>query len=168
MLTSLVHFRKSTRSLSCWSVRLNCGIWRRPGVPVGFRGVSEGVHAFGDGSDVGGGAVEPEQGHAVVFAADPDLPPGGGFLVAGIGTVRVAAEDLAFPNGSVITPDGRTPAQQIADCIELINRLESRTVQILERIHAELKAVSVWIAPFKELDPQQRVVGAGLGNFELA
>ena len=31
----LVHFRNSTRSSSCCSVRLKLGIWRRPGVPVG-------------------------------------------------------------------------------------------------------------------------------------
>ena len=34
-LMPLDHFRNSTRSSSCPSVRLNCGIWRRPGAPVG-------------------------------------------------------------------------------------------------------------------------------------
>ncbi|HSD90974.1 MAG TPA: RNA degradosome polyphosphate kinase, partial [Kofleriaceae bacterium] len=54
-----------------------------------------------------------------------------------------------------ITHDGRTPAQQIADCIELISKLEARKSQIVDKIITELKAVGVWIAPFKELDPQQ-------------
>ncbi|HUS30654.1 MAG TPA: polyphosphate kinase 1 [Kofleriaceae bacterium] len=54
-----------------------------------------------------------------------------------------------------ITPDGRTPAQQILDCIDLITKLERRKAGILEKVKAELKAVGVWIAPYKELDPQQ-------------
>ena len=32
-----------------------------------------------------------------------------------------------------VTPDGRTPQQQIADCLELITRLEARKAQILEQ-----------------------------------
>jgi polyphosphate kinase len=55
-----------------------------------------------------------------------------------------------------VTPDGRTPQQQISDCLELITRLEARKSQILERLYGELRAVGVWIAPFKELDPQQQ------------
>ncbi len=55
-----------------------------------------------------------------------------------------------------ITPDGRTPQQQIADALELITKLERRKAQILEKVKAELKAVGVWLAPFKELDAQQR------------
>jgi hypothetical protein len=35
VLISEVHFRNATRSSSCWSVKLNCGIWRRPGTLVG-------------------------------------------------------------------------------------------------------------------------------------
>jgi len=54
------------------------------------------------------------------------------------------------------TPDGRTPQQQIADCLELITRLETRKIAILEKVFAELKAVGVWLAPFKELDAQER------------
>ncbi|MCX5748223.1 MAG: polyphosphate kinase 1, partial [Proteobacteria bacterium] len=54
------------------------------------------------------------------------------------------------------TPDGRTPLQQIRDCLELITRLETRKIQILDNVTAELKAIGVWIAPYKELDgPQQ-------------
>ena len=55
-----------------------------------------------------------------------------------------------------MTPDGRTPQQQIADGLDLINRLETRKAQILEKLTNELKAIGVWIAPFKELDAQQR------------
>jgi polyphosphate kinase len=55
-----------------------------------------------------------------------------------------------------VTPDGRTPQQQIDDCLELITRLEARQMQILEKLYGELRAVGVWIAPFKELDPQQQ------------
>src|ERR1043165_4116669 len=55
-----------------------------------------------------------------------------------------------------VTPDGRTPQQQISDCLELITRLEARKMQILDKLHGELRAVGVWIAPFKELDTQQQ------------
>ena len=55
-----------------------------------------------------------------------------------------------------VTPDGRTPQQQIVDCLELITALEKKKVQILEKVFAELKAVGVWLAPFKELDPHQQ------------
>src|SRR5512141_2194332 len=37
------------------------------------------------------------------------------------------------------TPDGRTPQQQIADCLDLITRLETRKIQIVEKVLAELK-----------------------------
>ena len=55
-----------------------------------------------------------------------------------------------------ITPDGRTPQQQIAECLELILALEKRKIAILDKIVADLRAVGVWLAPFKELDPQQQ------------
>jgi polyphosphate kinase len=54
------------------------------------------------------------------------------------------------------TPDGRTPQQQIADCLELINALEKKKIHILGKVTAELHALGVWIAPFKELDAQQQ------------
>jgi len=54
------------------------------------------------------------------------------------------------------TPDGRTPQQQIADGLEVITRLEAKKIQILEKVLAELKATGVWVAPFKELDAQER------------
>src|SRR5690348_10150714 len=55
-----------------------------------------------------------------------------------------------------VTHDGRTPQQQIADCLELVTKLERRKAQILEKVKEDLKAAGVWIAPFKELDAQQR------------
>jgi len=54
------------------------------------------------------------------------------------------------------TPDGRTPQQQIADGLELITRLEAKKISILDKVLHELKAVGVWVAPFKELDAQER------------
>jgi polyphosphate kinase len=56
----------------------------------------------------------------------------------------------------VISPDGRTPQQQIADCLELINGLEKHKMQLLEKVTGELKAVGVWVAPYKELDPKEQ------------
>jgi polyphosphate kinase len=55
-----------------------------------------------------------------------------------------------------ITPDGRTPQQQIADCLDLIHALEKRKIQILEKVVADARTNGVWVAPFKELDPQQQ------------
>src|SRR3954468_23351396 len=51
-----------------------------------------------------------------------------------------------------VTPDGRSPQQQIVDCLDLITRLETKKIQIVDKLLGELKAVGVWIAPFKELD----------------
>jgi polyphosphate kinase len=55
-----------------------------------------------------------------------------------------------------VTTDGRTPQQQIADCLELIHALEKKKVMILERLFGELRAVGVWIAPFRELDAKDQ------------
>jgi polyphosphate kinase len=55
-----------------------------------------------------------------------------------------------------VTHDGRTPAQQIADGLDVITRLESRKIVILDKVINELKAVGVWLAPYKELDTQQQ------------
>ncbi len=54
------------------------------------------------------------------------------------------------------TPDGRSPQQQIADGLDLINRLEARKIIILDKVLADLKAAGVWIAPFKELEANER------------
>src|SRR6185503_14989772 len=51
-----------------------------------------------------------------------------------------------------ISPDGRTPQQQISDCLDLITALEKKKIHILEKVVTELRAVGVWLAPFKELD----------------
>ncbi|MBX3154407.1 MAG: polyphosphate kinase 1 [Deltaproteobacteria bacterium] len=55
-----------------------------------------------------------------------------------------------------VTPDGRSPQQQIVDCLELINALEKKKIQILDKVVADLRAVGVWLAPFKELDPKEQ------------
>ena len=55
-----------------------------------------------------------------------------------------------------VTRDGRTPQQQIADCLELTTKLEARKVLIFEKTVQDLKAVGVWFAPYNELDPQQQ------------
>lgn len=55
-----------------------------------------------------------------------------------------------------VTPDGRTPQQQVADSLDLINRLESHKARILVGLLSELKAASVWIAPYQELDATER------------
>ena len=54
------------------------------------------------------------------------------------------------------TADGRTPQQQIADCLELITALERKKIVLLEKVIADLKAVGVWLAPFKDLDPKEQ------------
>ena len=58
--------------------------------------------------------VVDEQGRAYVGNFGFDLDGQGEFAKAALilvepdGRARIAADDLAFPNGSVITPDGRT------------------------------------------------------------
>src|SRR5688500_552941 len=39
----------------------------------------------------------------------------------------------------MLTPDGRTPQQQINDCLELITALEKKKVGLLERVIGELR-----------------------------
>ena len=56
-----------------------------------------------------------------------------------------------------VTADGRTPQQQIADCLELITALERKKVQVLDRVIGELRGLGVWLAPFKELDPKEQL-----------
>ncbi len=55
-----------------------------------------------------------------------------------------------------ITADGRTPQQQIADCLELITGLEKKKNQLLDKVVGDLKAVGVWLAPYRELDPKEQ------------
>src|SRR5690242_11718821 len=55
-----------------------------------------------------------------------------------------------------ITPDGRSPQQQITSSLELITALEKKKRQIVDKVLADLKAVGVWVAPYKELDATQQ------------
>lgn len=55
-----------------------------------------------------------------------------------------------------VTADGRSPQQQITDCLELVTALEQKKVMVLDRVIAELRAVGVWIAPYKELDAREQ------------
>ena len=56
----------------------------------------------------------------------------------------------------VMSPDGRTPQQQIVDCLDLISRLEKHKAWLLEKVLTELRSSGVWIAPYKELDPKEQ------------
>jgi sugar lactone lactonase YvrE len=82
---------------------------RAPGGEVSVHAdISE--HCGGNANDM----VVDEQGRAYVGNFGFDLMAGGDPKAATLvrvdpdGTVAVAAEDLLFPNGSVVTPDGRT------------------------------------------------------------
>jgi polyphosphate kinase len=55
-----------------------------------------------------------------------------------------------------VTADGRTPQQQIDECLELITALERHKLQILDRVLADLRGAGVWLAPFRELDAAQQ------------
>ncbi len=55
-----------------------------------------------------------------------------------------------------ITADGRTPQQQISDCLELITALERRKVRILDRLLGELRAAGVQLLAYRELDAAQQ------------
>src|SRR5688500_14352097 len=56
-----------------------------------------------------------------------------------------------------ITPDGRTPAQQVSDSHKMIQELERRRAGVLTTVLAELKKHGVWLASWKELEPAQHV-----------
>ena len=56
----------------------------------------------------------------------------------------------------LITPDGRTPAQQLVECLELITALENKKIAILDKVLTELRALGVGVFPFKELEPHQQ------------
>jgi len=51
-----------------------------------------------------------------------------------------------------MTPDGRTPMQQIDDCLASIHDLERRKAVILDTVLAELRDHGVSILPYDELD----------------
>jgi len=51
-----------------------------------------------------------------------------------------------------VTPDGRTPTQQIAECLTAIHELETRRAQILEAVLASLRSAGVVLDRWKDLD----------------
>jgi polyphosphate kinase len=55
-----------------------------------------------------------------------------------------------------VTADGRTPQQQIDQCLELVTSLERRKNEILDKNIADLRAVGVWLAPYRDLDPKEQ------------
>ena len=61
-----------------------------------------------------------------------------------------------------ITPDGRTPQQQIVACARADHAARGASkMQILDKLLGEhASAVGVWIAPFKELDAQRAARGS--------
>ena len=54
------------------------------------------------------------------------------------------------------TPDGRTPTQQLVECLELITALENKKITTLDKVQTELRALGVGVFPFKELEPHQQ------------
>jgi polyphosphate kinase len=55
-----------------------------------------------------------------------------------------------------LSVDGRTPHQQIADCLELVTKLSQHKRRIAEKLVAELAAAGVRIAPYKDLELAQQ------------
>ena len=54
------------------------------------------------------------------------------------------------------SPDGRSPLQQIADCISAIHDLEARKARILETTLGELRAHGVCLLAYRDLDTAQQ------------
>jgi polyphosphate kinase len=59
-------------------------------------------------------------------------------------------------NVHIPSADGRTPAQQILDCLAFVNDLEREKRVILERVLGALKDVGIWLAPYKELEKEHQ------------
>jgi polyphosphate kinase len=55
-----------------------------------------------------------------------------------------------------ISADGRSPLQQIADCLQVIHDLEHHKVLILDHALQKLREAGVWLAPYKALEPLQQ------------
>ncbi len=55
-------------------------------------------------------------------------------------------------NLHAVTPDGRSPVQQIDDCLAAIHDLEKRRAETLERVLASLRTAGVVVDTWKELD----------------
>jgi hypothetical protein len=56
-----------------------------------------------------------------------------------------------------VSADGRTPQQQIIDCLAFITELEREKRAILDRVLGQLKDVGVWLAPYKELEAAHQI-----------
>ena len=59
-----------------------------------------------------------------------------------------------------VTQDGRTPAQQIADGVDLITKLEAKNIEFLDKVITDFNTVGVWLAPYKEPTRNSRRVRA--------
>jgi polyphosphate kinase len=57
----------------------------------------------------------------------------------------------------MMSADGRSPQQQIVDCLALVTELELEKRHIVEHVLASLKEVGVWLAPYKELEAAQQI-----------
>ena len=57
---------------------------------------------------------------------------------------------------SAVTPDGRSPTQQIAECLQMIQELEARKAEVLEALRAALAEAGVTIVRWKQLDANDR------------
>jgi polyphosphate kinase len=64
-----------------------------------------------------------------------------------------------------ITPDGRTPVQQIRDCHQFIHDLERHRAGILEGLLGELRMAGVRLAAWGDLSPEQQ---AALRDYYIA
>jgi sugar lactone lactonase YvrE len=102
--------------------------------------------------DVGGRAWVGCFGFDLMAFADPQLAPL--MRVDHDGTVTVVAEDLMFPNGSVITPDGTTLiVGETAGCRYTAFTIAADGSLADRRVWAQL-APSPALAPFQEMIPQ--------------
>ncbi|MEZ4398576.1 MAG: polyphosphate kinase 1 [Kofleriaceae bacterium] len=57
---------------------------------------------------------------------------------------------------STATPDGRTPTQQIDECLQLISDLEARKNAILDEVLGLLRAAAVDVVTWADLDSEER------------
>ena len=55
-----------------------------------------------------------------------------------------------------VTPDGRTPVQQIQDAVRTVHELERRRAAVLGRLLGELRRHGVWLCSWKDLEPAQQ------------
>jgi sugar lactone lactonase YvrE len=102
--------------------------------------------------DAGGRAWVGCFGFDLMAFADPQLAPL--MRVDPDGTVAVVAEDLMFPNGSVITPDGTTLiVGETAGCRYTAFTIAADGSLADRRVWAQL-APSPALAPFQEMIPQ--------------